>query len=152
MGTILTTPMPRNKSGYSKIKSRQTPTYDPDHIKYRKVDKYGEPTQAYWHQEYAEKRLASQELESQSRQRSGKNIKYVHRQAGTNFGQYTPGSINFAKPGTDVIEEEKYRKRKAGKSILKSVTTGAPWMGHPKRNLQWRFRHYAPTYKSKKGD
>tara|TARA_R110000765_G_scaffold424526_1_gene535503 strand:- start:48 stop:497 length:450 start_codon:yes stop_codon:yes gene_type:complete len=149
MGSIITSGT-KSRSGYSKIKSR------PSHKRVFPTAWHMNPDNDMspnnWGRQNAENSMASHHLKDQSMQRSGKNVKYVHREAGTNQGEYTPGKGDFAKPGTDVIEEEKYRKRKAGKSILKSVTTGAPWMGHPKRNLQWRFRSYAPTYKSNKGD
>ena len=50
MGTILTD-KPRSRSGYSKTRSRQTPTYDRKSSKYRYVDRHGEPTFEYWHRE-----------------------------------------------------------------------------------------------------
>jgi hypothetical protein len=50
MGSIITSGT-KSRSGYSKTKSRQTPTYNPKSFKYHYVDKYNEPTNEYWHRE-----------------------------------------------------------------------------------------------------
>jgi|TARA_Y100000296_G_C4976500_1_gene158498 hypothetical protein len=76
MGTILTD-KPRSRSGYSKTRSRQTPTYNPDAHKYTRVDRYGEPTRAYWQQEYAERRIREEKTTNAKTVRSrkaGKNL------------------------------------------------------------------------------
>ena len=52
MGSIITSGT-KSRSGYSKIKSRQTPTYNPKSNKYHYVDRHGEPTSEYWFREQA---------------------------------------------------------------------------------------------------
>tara|TARA_R100000742_G_C4174320_1_gene11545 strand:+ start:124 stop:486 length:363 start_codon:yes stop_codon:yes gene_type:complete len=92
MGTILTD-KPRSRSGYSKTRSRQTPTYDRKDIKYRYVDRHGEPTIEYWNRQAATFDLASHETMYASMQRSGKvgrTAEMIKDNAGTNFGEYTP--------------------------------------------------------------
>jgi hypothetical protein len=92
MGTILTD-KPRSRSGYSKTRSRQTPTYDSKALKYRYVDKHGEPTMEYWNRQAAEFSNASRETMFASMQRSGKvgrTAEMIKDNAGTNYGQYTP--------------------------------------------------------------
>ena len=92
MGSIITSGT-KSRSGYSKTKSRQTPTYNPDAHKYKKVDKYGEPTPAYWNQQHAEKMLASHETMYASQQRSGKvgrTAEMIKDNAGTLYGDFTP--------------------------------------------------------------
>ena len=53
MGSIITDSKSKNRSGYSKTKSRQTPTYNPKSSKYDYVDRHGEPTSEYWFREEA---------------------------------------------------------------------------------------------------
>ena len=52
MGSIITSGT-KSRSGYSKTKSRQTPTYNPKSFKYHYVDRHGEPTSEYWFREQA---------------------------------------------------------------------------------------------------
>ena len=113
MGTLITGKS-KNRSGYSKVRSRQTPTYNPESSKYHYVDRYGEPTSAYWHKQYTEKEIARVEtLSTQERSSTlGQNMLVSKEHKKDIYEHWTPWrNMGEVEAGIKLRKEVQQKKK-----------------------------------------